>query len=129
MRRPIAELFDLIAGTSTGGMLALGLTKPDESHRPQFTAADMCDLYLNEGPAIFPHSIWQEIRSLHGLADARYPAAPLEGILARHFGDTMLGQALKADQQRITREGGCGGVRRVSYTCRTDRQHLPQTLT
>ena len=27
--KPIAKLFDLIAGTSTGGILALGLTKPD----------------------------------------------------------------------------------------------------
>ena len=26
--KPIAELFDLIAGTSTGGILTLGLTKP-----------------------------------------------------------------------------------------------------
>ena len=26
--KPISELFDLIAGTSTGGILALGLTRP-----------------------------------------------------------------------------------------------------
>ncbi len=26
--RPIAEMFDIIAGTSTGGILALGLTVP-----------------------------------------------------------------------------------------------------
>ena len=95
MGRPIADLFDLIAGTSTGGILALGLAKPDASRRPQFTAADMCDLYLNEGQTIFPHSIFQEVTSLHGLADARYPAAPLERVLAQHFGDTMLTEALR----------------------------------
>jgi predicted acylesterase/phospholipase RssA len=95
MRRPVAELFDLIAGTSTGGILALGLTKPGDNHRPRFTAADMCDLYLNEGERIFPHALLQEVRTLHGLADARYPAAPLERVLAQHFGETMLSEALR----------------------------------
>ncbi len=94
MGRRISEMFDLVAGTSTGGILALGVTKPDESGGPQFTASDMCDLYLNEGATIFPHSIFQEVKTLHGLADARYPAGPIERILAQHFGDTMLSGAL-----------------------------------
>ena len=92
--RPISKIFDLIAGTSTGGILALCLTKPDEHGNPRFTASDMCDLYLNEGATIFPHSIFQEVRTLHGLADARYPAGPIERILAERFGETMLSQAL-----------------------------------
>jgi predicted acylesterase/phospholipase RssA len=94
MGKPVSKMFDLVAGTSTGGILALGLTKPDETGEPQFTASEMCDLYLKEGSTIFPHSIVQEVRTLHGLADARYPAKPIERILAERFGETMLSQAL-----------------------------------
>ena len=54
----------------------------------------MCDLYLREGTKIFPHSIFREVKTLHGLLDARYPRAPIERILAERFGDTMLSTAL-----------------------------------
>lgn len=94
MDRPICELFDLVAGTSTGGILALGLTKPDANGGPAFTARDMSELYLNDGTRIFPHSVFREVTTLHGLADARYPAGPIEQILAERFGDTMLSEAL-----------------------------------
>jgi predicted acylesterase/phospholipase RssA len=92
--KPISQMFDLIAGTSTGGILALGLAKPDASGKPQFTAKDMCDLYLNEGTTIFHHSLFQDVKTLHGVTDARYPAEPIERVLRQHFGTTMLSKAL-----------------------------------
>ena len=90
----IARMFDLICGTSTGGILALGLSKPGADGEPEFSAKDMCGLYLNEGGKIFGHSLFEEIRTLHGLTDARYPSGPIETILAARFGDEMLSSAL-----------------------------------
>ena len=44
--RPVAETFDLIAGTSTGGILALGLTMPgDGGEGPKCAAEDLISLY------------------------------------------------------------------------------------
>ena len=46
--RPVAELFDLIAGTSTGGILAAALTVPGPDGRPRLTAAEVALLSEQE---------------------------------------------------------------------------------
>ena len=89
--KPIARLFHLIAGTSTGGILALGMTKPGEDGNPQFTAEDGVRLYENEGPKIFPQSIWQRMRSM---TEEKYPSAPMETVLEAYFGNARLKDAL-----------------------------------
>lgn len=86
--RRVAELFQLIAGTSTGGLLALALTRPDA--RP---AAELVDLYVDEGPRIFSRSLKRKILSLGGLLDERYPLGPLERVLADQLGDARLADA------------------------------------
>lgn len=90
--RAIAELFDVIAGTSTGGILALGLTKPDAKGQPAYTAAKLVDLYEVEGKHIFPKSSFSKIRSL---VNEKYPAIGIEAVLKQYFGETKLSQALK----------------------------------
>jgi len=92
--RPVAELFDLIAGTSTGGILALGLTKPADDGRPQYSAADLVALYESEGPRIFNRSLWHRLYALNNLADEKYGSEGIETVLAEYFGDTRLSQAL-----------------------------------
>src|SRR3954449_12357803 len=59
--RPTFELFDLIAGTSTGGILACGLTCPGEDGRPRHSAEELADLYRTEGPRIFDRSLIRRI--------------------------------------------------------------------
>ena len=60
-KKPISELFDLIAGTSTGGIITLGLTKPNLDGKPEYQAADLVKLYENDGPKIFYQSLFRKI--------------------------------------------------------------------
>jgi patatin-like phospholipase/acyl hydrolase len=52
--KQIFELFDLITGTSTGGILALGLTKPNpqNSQAPLYRARNLIELYRTHGKTI-----------------------------------------------------------------------------
>ena len=91
--RPIASLFDLIAGTSTGGIIALGLTIPDASGKPRYTAEEGVDLYVSEGPKIFSQPFWRRL-PFWRLFEERYPSGPIDAVLLRRFGDARLKDAL-----------------------------------
>jgi patatin-like phospholipase/acyl hydrolase len=94
--KPICELFDLVAGTSTGGILALGMMKPgQQAGKPQYAATDMLELYFKEGATIFPHSVWREIKTGKGTLDEKYPSDGVESALQKYFGDSRLKDALK----------------------------------
>jgi len=78
----INDHFDLIAGTSTGGIIALGLGLG-------FTASAIRDFYLDDGPKIF--STFGAFASLRQLRRAKYDPDPLRDALMRIFGDRLLG--------------------------------------
>ena len=92
--RPVAETFDLIAGTSTGGILALSLTAKGEGGKPAWSAEQMIDLYVKEGENIFARSLWDRIRSVGGLLDEKYPPEGMERAFRTYMGDARLSEAL-----------------------------------
>src|SRR5215208_6867716 len=86
--RRIADLVDMIAGTSTGGILGCALGKPDP-----LPAAEIASIYEEEGPKIFNRSLLKRITSLEGYIDERYDSDGLVSALERYLGDTPLSAA------------------------------------
>lgn len=93
VKRPIAKLFDLIAGTSTGGILALGLTIPKSPGAPLYAAKQLVDMYEREGRSIFSRSLWHRLASCGNLVHEKYPCAGIEQVLFEYFGDSRLRDA------------------------------------
>ena len=82
--RPIGDYFDLIAGTSTGGIIALGLGAG-------LTARALLDLYVNEGHRVFPPKQRLKGRRLfRRLSRNRYDRATLDGLLSQTLGTKTL---------------------------------------
>jgi uncharacterized protein len=89
--RPTGELFDLVAGTSTGAIIACALTKPQP-----LTGQQIARIYLDEGPEIFDRSLLKVITSVGGLVDERYDSDGLLKSLRKHFGEHRLSDAKPA---------------------------------
>jgi uncharacterized protein len=81
------ELFDLIAGTSTGGIVACALCAPEA-----LPASELVKLYEEEGPEIFDRSLFQRIRSADGVLDEKYDDAALDRALERFLERKLLSE-------------------------------------
>jgi uncharacterized protein len=96
----ISDKFELLAGTSTGGIISLGLTKPDERGKNAFTAQDMRDLYVTHGKSIFGGrekdtlSILGSLLgdTIKGIVANPYHNDDIENILVATFGTTRLAE-------------------------------------
>lgn len=91
--RSISTCFDLIAGTSTGGILALGLGAG-------LTARQLLDLYVHRGREVFPPAAGGAIGHLRAWARGHwhlvshlYDRHTLAQLLTETLGDRLFGDA------------------------------------
>lgn len=82
----ITDHFDLIAGTSTGGIIALGLGL---GMRPR----EIVEFYINEGPKIF-HK-WYGVKWFQQWLYCKFSSKPLEEALKACFQNKTLGDSKK----------------------------------
>ncbi len=94
--KPVHELFDIIVGTSTGGILGLALTmpNPEQTDRAMYKAEELVKFYLEQSSRIFQKSVWRTISSGFGIWGAKYDRRHLDEVLEEFFQDSRLAQAL-----------------------------------
>jgi patatin-like phospholipase/acyl hydrolase len=84
IRRPVVDVFDLVVGTSTGGIIALALGAG-------LTPREILEFYVSEKGRIFPNRFgWRTLRQVFA---SKYGPGPLQSALQRIFEETLLGES------------------------------------
>ncbi|MFQ5729132.1 MAG: patatin-like phospholipase family protein [Waddliaceae bacterium] len=96
-REATCNLFDLIAGASTGSITALALSAPKEvgSTEPRFSAQNITQLYMEKAKEIFPPVPWwkKPFKVVEDLAEPKYGLG-LEKVMDEYCGNTLFRDAL-----------------------------------
>lgn len=100
INQPLNQYFDLIAGTSTGSILAAAIAKG-------LTSQDILQLYRNKGQRIFPYTSllsWERLPLLiqYGFSAPKFSDAGLIEVIKEEFGDIKLSDIDKSPRLLIT---------------------------
>jgi uncharacterized protein len=116
----VANYFDLIAGTSTGGIIALGLGLG-------LSAKDILDFYESSGPAIFGGG--RLIRTIRWAGVSKYSDQPLRGALEAVFGERRLGESTsRLVIPSVNLENGEVYVYKTAHHHRFERDYMEKAV-
>ncbi len=90
----LSQCFDVMSGTSTGGIIVLLLNTPDDKGIPKYTAEDVVEFYRNLGQKVFYRSIFRNLITLNGWIGEKYSAENYADNMEKYFNNTQLKNAI-----------------------------------
>lgn len=90
--KPIADLFDVFAGTSTGGIIVAGLTKPANG---RLSAHELLNIYNQSLPKIFHRTLWYRIKTADGFLAPSYNSYYRDEMVDTFAQNVKLSQLVK----------------------------------
>ncbi|ETZ70833.1 patatin-like phospholipase family protein [Mycobacteroides abscessus MAB_030201_1075] len=114
------EHFDLIVGTSTGGIIALGIGLG-------LSAKEILEFYQRRGPEIFRGN--RTTGLLKWLGAAKYDPQPLRNALVDVFGDRLLGESkTRLVIPSLDLETGQVHVKKTAHHPRSERDYTERVI-
>lgn len=90
----LADYFDYIAGTSTGGLITAMLATPGKNGRPLFEAKEINPFYREHGPHIFPQKRSKIAAAIAAMWGPRYNGKYLHAEIRKWLGKTRVSDTL-----------------------------------
>ncbi|QFG54462.1 patatin-like phospholipase family protein [Chryseobacterium sp.] len=91
----LGDYFDLVAGSSTGGLIASIILFPDENGKAKYSIQKGLELYSEKGGSIFQVLFWEKLINPFGLFNERISVEHLERNLDEFFGKLELKEFIK----------------------------------
>lgn len=86
----LGNYFDIVTGTSTGGIITCLLLLKDDDGNLIYDTSDILDLYLTKNSQIFKKRFWHKIKTVFGFFGSEFETKEYERLLDKYFGDKTL---------------------------------------
>jgi uncharacterized protein len=97
--KSVLDTFDMLAGTSTGGLIVSCLTLRDQKNpqQPKYNLKDIAEIYIQKGKVIFPirSGIWKFLYGITNLFSPAYSAAGIEKVLREFVSEQRIKESLR----------------------------------